>query len=64
MQEFLSLAGIIGALAIGVVSPGASFVMVAREAISTSRGNGLAASIGMGIGGVLFASAALLGLQA
>ena len=28
MQEFVALAGIIGALAVGVVSPGPSFVMV------------------------------------
>ncbi|MEP7060941.1 MAG: LysE family translocator [Betaproteobacteria bacterium] len=62
--ELLSLAGIIGALTIGVVSPGPSFVMVARVAISTSRARGIAASIGMGFGGVVFALAALLGLQA
>ena len=64
MQELVSLAGIVGALAIGVVSPGPSFVMVARIAISTSRAQGLAASVGMGVGGVAFALAALLGLQA
>ena len=64
MQELVSLAGIVSALAIGVVSPGPSFVMVARIAISTSRAQGLAASIGMGLGGVVFALAALLGLQA
>jgi threonine/homoserine/homoserine lactone efflux protein len=64
MQEFVALAGIIGALAIGVVSPGPSFVMVARLAVATSRAKGLAAAVGMGVGGVVFASAALLGLQA
>jgi threonine/homoserine/homoserine lactone efflux protein len=62
--ELTALAGIIGALAIGVVSPGPCFVMVARVAISTSRARGLAASIGMGFGGFAFALAALLGLQA
>ncbi len=62
--ELVSLAGIVGALSIGVVSPGPSFVMVARVAISTSRARGLAASLGMGFGGVVFALAALLGLQA
>ena len=62
--ELVSLAGTIGALAIGVVSPGPSFVMVARVAVSTSRAKGIAASIGMGFGGVAFALAALLGLQA
>jgi threonine/homoserine/homoserine lactone efflux protein len=64
MQELSPLAGIIGALAVGVVSPGPSFVLVARIAVSTSRANGLAASVGMGLGGVAFACAALLGLQA
>jgi threonine/homoserine/homoserine lactone efflux protein len=64
MQEVLSLAGIIGALAIGVISPGPSFVMVARVAVASSRSNGFAASLGMGLGGVLFALAALLGLKA
>jgi threonine/homoserine/homoserine lactone efflux protein len=64
MQEFVALAGIIGALAVGVVSPGPSFVMVARLAVATSRANGLGAAVGMGVGGVVFAAAALLGLQA
>ena len=64
MQEFVALAGIIAALGVGVVSPGPSFVMVARHAVATSRANGLSASLGMGLGGVLFAVAALLGLQA
>ena len=64
MQEFIALAGIVGALAVGVVSPGPSFVLIARIAVSTSRANGLAASVGMGLGGVIFACAALLGLQA
>jgi threonine/homoserine/homoserine lactone efflux protein len=64
MQEFSSLLAIVGALAIGVISPGPSFVMVARVAVSTSRPSGIAAALGMGLGGVVFAVAALLGLQA
>jgi threonine/homoserine/homoserine lactone efflux protein len=64
MEDTAALAGIIGVLAVGTVSPGPSFVMVARLAVSTSRANGLAAALGMGAGGVLFAGAALLGLQA
>jgi threonine/homoserine/homoserine lactone efflux protein len=64
MQEFVALAGIVGALSVGVVSPGPSFVMVARLAVATSRANGLRAAVGMGVGGVVFAGAALLGLQA
>ena len=64
MQEFVALAGIVGALAIGAVSPGPSFVMVARLAVATSRANGFAAAAGMGVGGLIFAAAALMGLQA
>ena len=47
MQEFLSLGAVLGALAIGVISPGPSFVMVAKEAVSMSRANGLAAALGI-----------------
>jgi threonine/homoserine/homoserine lactone efflux protein len=64
MQEFSALAGVLAALTVGAISPGPSFVMVARIAVSSSRSNGLAAALGMGAGGVLFALAALLGLQA
>lgn len=64
MQELSALAGVLAALTVGVISPGPSFVMVARTAVSASRSNGLAAALGMGAGGVVFALAALLGLQA
>jgi threonine/homoserine/homoserine lactone efflux protein len=63
MEELSSLLGIVAALTIGVISPGPSFVMVARTAVSSSRSAGLAAALGMGAGGVVFAMAALLGLQ-
>src|ERR1035437_8952527 len=64
MQEAIALAGIVGALSVGVVSPGPSFVMVARTAVATSRAHGVSAAFGMGAGGMLFGAAALLGLQA
>lgn len=64
MQELIALVGITMALGLGAASPGPSFVMVAREAVATSRLNAFAAALGMGLGGVLFAAAALLGLQA
>lgn len=64
MHELFSLAGIIGVLIVGTVSPGPSFVMVARTAVCVGRLNGLAAAVGMGLGGVVFAVAALVGLQA
>lgn len=63
MDTTLSLLGIAGAMAVGAMSPGPSFVMVARTAVA-SRGDGLAAALGMGAGGIVFAIAALAGLQA
>lgn len=62
--ELPALLGILAALAVGVVSPGPSFVMVARMAVSTSRRAACAAALGMGVGGVAYAAAALLGLHA
>jgi threonine/homoserine/homoserine lactone efflux protein len=64
MNEFLPLIGIVAALAAGVVSPGPSFVMVARTAVASSRADGLHAALGMGLGGLCFAALALAGLQA
>lgn len=51
-------------LAIGAMSPGPSFVLVSRISIARSRTAGLAAAFGMGAGGVVFATLALLGLTA
>ncbi|MEI7444217.1 MAG: LysE family transporter [Burkholderiales bacterium] len=64
MTDLLPVLAVVGALSLGVVSPGPSFLMVAREAVSVSRAHGLAAALGMGLGGAAFALAALLGLQA
>ncbi|MGO6906141.1 LysE family transporter, partial [Rhizobium ruizarguesonis] len=55
---------IVAALAVGAMSPGPSFVVVSRIAISRSRLDGLAAAFGMGAGGVVFAVLALAGLTA
>lgn len=62
-QELTGLLGILGALSVGVLSPGPSFVMVARMAAASTRARALRAALGMGVGGLLFAAAALLGLQ-
>ncbi|MDF3887584.1 LysE family transporter, partial [Cupriavidus basilensis] len=63
MDAFTSTLAIGGALALGAVSPGPSFVMVARAAIARSRADALHMALGMGLGGVVFAAAALLGLK-
>lgn len=64
MHEILPLLGIAGAITVGAISPGPSFLMVARTAVTSSRSAGLAAALGMGTGGAMFAVAALAGLQA
>lgn len=63
MQDFSALIGIVVAITFGAMSPGPSFVMVARTAASVSRVDGLYAALGMGCGGLLFAGASLLGLH-
>lgn len=64
MSELGIIAAILGTVLIGAMSPGPSFVMVLRTSIALSRGDGLAAAFGMGLGGTLFGTMALLGLTA
>lgn len=64
MEVAVAVLGIAGAVSLGAMSPGPSFILVARTALAVSRADGVAAALGMGVGGVLFAVAALLGLQA
>lgn len=63
METTAAVLGIAGAIALGAISPGPSFVLVARTAVSGSRTNGLATALGVGTGGFLFAMAALFGLH-
>src|SRR5262245_8787107 len=63
MQDLTAILGISAALAVGAASPGPSFLVVARLAVSSSRGDGLYAALGMGIGGLIFACLSLLGLH-
>lgn len=64
MSTFAILFSILGAMLIGAVSPGPSFVLVSRISITSSRANGLAAALGMGVGGAIFACLAVGGLTA
>lgn len=64
MEPYLALLTILGTLALGTMSPGPSFVVVVRASAALSRRDGLAAALGMGCGGVIFAALALAGLQA
>ncbi|TDM82299.1 LysE family translocator, partial [Lactobacillus crispatus] len=62
MSTTAVLLSILGALLIGAISPGPSFVLVSRTAVSLSRADGLAAAVGMGLGGAIFGTLALAGL--
>jgi threonine/homoserine/homoserine lactone efflux protein len=63
MTFLISVLGILSVLFAGVVSPGPSFLLVARTSISTGRLNGFAAAIGMGFGALIFATVVLAGLH-
>ncbi|WP_199087439.1 LysE family transporter [Bosea sp. ASV33] len=64
MHELAVLISILGVFLLGAISPGPSFVVVSRIAISRSRTDGVMAAIGMGIGGFVFAAIAVAGLTA
>ena len=64
MDPTIALLSILGTIAVGAMSPGPSFVLVVRTSAALSRRDGLAAALGMGIGGLSFALLALAGLQA
>ncbi|MDO6765348.1 LysE family translocator [Agarivorans sp. 1_MG-2023] len=64
MEIIAPLISILGVMSLGIMSPGPSFVLVARTAVANSRADGLATALGMGVGALFFAALALLGLQA
>lgn len=64
MTEFMSVLAIMAAILVGAISPGPSFLLVARISLSQSRGHGLASALGMGVGGLVLATLAVVGLQA
>jgi threonine/homoserine/homoserine lactone efflux protein len=63
MTSTLTLLSILGALLLGAISPGPSFVFVVRTAVAQSRAEGLAAALGMGVGAMIFGALAVLGLR-
>jgi len=63
LSSLASLFAILGALLIGAISPGPSFVYVVRTSVARTRLDGLAAALGMGVGAMLFGALALLGLR-
>jgi threonine/homoserine/homoserine lactone efflux protein len=63
MEGALAVLSIAGAITLGAMSPGPSFVLVARTSVARSRADGLAMALAMGVGGVLFAVLALAGVH-
>lgn len=64
METVLALIPILAVLAIGVISPGPSFILVARTAVAVSRTAAIASATGMATGAFALAVTALLGLNA
>jgi threonine/homoserine/homoserine lactone efflux protein len=64
MPDLLALLILLGTLLIGAISPGPSFVFVVRIAVARGRADGLAAALGMGVGALVYAVLALVGLRA
>jgi threonine/homoserine/homoserine lactone efflux protein len=63
-MEYLSTIISIGLVQLlAVISPGPSFLITARTAVARSRLDGIKVALGLGAGTVIWASAALLGLN-
>lgn len=63
MSHWTAWIAIVTAIAMGAASPGPSFVMVARTAVSQGRRHGVLAALGIGVGGGVFAVLSLAGLH-
>lgn len=62
--DFLALLSIGLVQLLAVMSPGPSFLITARTAVAQSRGDGVMVALGLGAGTVVWAVAALMGLNA
>ncbi|MGK9175084.1 LysE family transporter [Yokenella regensburgei] len=62
-SDVIALSAIGVAILFGAMSPGVSFLLVARTAMSTSRRAALSVAAGMGFGAFVFAAIALAGLH-
>ena len=63
IEGLLAVLSIAGAITLGAMSPGPSFLLVARTSAARSRADGLAMALAMGVGGMLFAVLALAGVH-
>ncbi|MBT8115647.1 MAG: LysE family translocator [Arenicella sp.] len=64
MNEYAFLFAIAGVLLVGAMSPGPSFLVVARNSLSRSRAHGVATAVGTGLGVAIFAVLASFGVTA
>ncbi len=62
MDIVLSLATLAVVQLMAAISPGQSFLFIARTAVAAGRGAALAATLGMALGAVVWALAAMLGM--
>jgi threonine/homoserine/homoserine lactone efflux protein len=62
-EGLLAVLSIAGAITVGAMSPGPSFLLVVRTSAARSRADGLAMALAMGVGGMLFAMLALAGVH-
>jgi RhtB (resistance to homoserine/threonine) family protein len=63
MSYLLLLAGIAGVHLVAVMSPGPAFVMATRIAVTKGRAAAICAALGFAVGAVLWALAAVLGME-
>jgi threonine/homoserine/homoserine lactone efflux protein len=63
-SEILTLVSIGLAQMVAVISPGPSFLITARTAVARSRVDGVKVALGLGAGTIIWAGAALFGLNA
>lgn len=64
MNDYSFLLAIAGVLLVGAMSPGPSFLVVARNSLAKSRAHGIATALGTGLGVALFAILASFGVTA
>lgn len=62
MNDYTFLLAIAGVLVVGAMSPGPSFLIVARNALGLSRSHGVATALGTGLGVAIFAVLASFGV--
>ena len=62
MGEYSFIMAIAGVLLVGAMSPGPSFLVVARNALSKSRAHGVSTALGTGLGVSFFAVLASFGV--